>query len=163
MFVGAEVFPGGEDGTGGHGLHPEAFDGFLDFSDFDDVAEDEFAFATGVAGIDDEVDVFAFGEFEDLFEAWFGIGDGVEVEGFGDGGEDVEFPGEFFAVGAHGHAEFDEVTDGGGDDGAVVFVPDVTAFALFFEFAEGFGEGLGEVVHDGGFFGDDEYFSHGCW
>ncbi len=121
--AGAELVPGIEDGALGHGLHPEAFGGLLDLAVFDDVAEDEFAFASGIASVDDFGDVFAAGELEDLLESSLGVDDGVEVESLGDGGEDIELPRQFFAIGAGRHAKFDKVSDGRGDDSFLVFQP----------------------------------------
>ena len=122
--------------------------------------EDEFPFAAGVAGVDDTVDVLAFGEFEDLFEAGFRVRDGIEVEVLGDGGQDGEIPWQFFAIRAHRHAELDEVADSGSDDGVVVFKVNIPAGAVLFEFTERLGESAAEVGHDAGFFGNDQCFSH---
>ena len=111
------LFPGLEDRVVGHRLHPEPLDRLLDVADVHDVAEDEFALAAGVAGVDDAVDVLALGELEDLLEAGFGAFDRIELEVFGDGGQDVEVPGQLvLAVAGDRHAQLDEVADGGGDD-----------------------------------------------
>ena len=55
------------DGRRRHGLQPEPFDGLLRLGKSDDVAENQFALAPGVAGIDQRVHVGAFDQlFEDL-------------------------------------------------------------------------------------------------
>ena len=77
FFAGAEFFPSVLNGLGGHRLHPEALDGLLDVADLDDVLEDEFTLAAGITSVDDEVEVFLFGEGEDVFEAAFGLFDGL--------------------------------------------------------------------------------------
>ena len=148
------------DGVGGHRLHPQPLHGLVDAADFHDVTEDQLALAAGIAGIDDAVDVLAFGEFEDLFEAGFGVGNRVEVEALRDGGQHLEIPRQFFAVGAHRHPQLDQMTDRRGDHRLVVFVVNIAAGAGFVEFAERFGQRPAEVGHDAGFLGDDEYFSH---
>ena len=62
----------------GHGLQPEALDRLLGLRDLDDVAENQFAFASGVAGIDQAVNFLAFEEAEEKFEAVLGFFDGLE-------------------------------------------------------------------------------------
>ena len=141
-------------------MHPEPFGRLLDVADFHDVAENEFALAAGVAGVDDGVHVLAFCEFEDLLKADFGIGFGVEIKLIRDGGEHVELPRQFFAIRAHWHAQLDEVADCGSNQSLVVFEVNIAAGSFFFELAEDLGEDLGKVGHDAGFLGDDECFSH---
>lgn len=53
------------------------------------------------------------------------------------------------------------MTDGRGDDRIVVFVMNFAPFSDLFKLSQLRAESLGEVVHDGGFFGNDECFSHG--
>ena len=87
--------------------------------------------------------------------------DGLQFEGSGDGGEDVEFPGQIPAIRAGGHLEFDEVTDRGGDDGLLVFeVFRVERFPFLLKLVELLGEGTREVGHDRGFLRNDEGFCH---
>ena len=156
----AQVAPGFENGVVGHRLHPEPLHGLLDVADFHDVVENEFALAAGVAGIDDAVHVLALGELEDLLEAGFRALDGIEIKVLGDGREDLEIPRKLFAVGAHRHAQLDEVADGGGDDGLVIFKKRVAAGSFLFEFSQRLGERAAEIGHDAGFLGNDQCFSH---
>ena len=51
------------DGRGRHGLQPEPLDGLLRLRVADDVAENQFAFAPGVAGVDEFGHVLALDEF----------------------------------------------------------------------------------------------------
>ena len=145
------------DGSGGHGLHPEALHGFGDFPVFHDVLEDEFTFAAGITSVDDFGDVFFTSEGEDVFEAGLGPFDGLEGEFGGDGGEDIELPREVLAVRAGGHFKLDEVTDGGGDHGLVALeILGIAGLSLLRKLAERFGEGFGEIRGYGGLLGDDE-------
>ncbi len=160
LLVAAEILPGGDDGSGGHRLHPQALDRLLDTADLHDVAENKLPFPAGVAGIDDEVHILAFGEFEHFFQ--FGLRglNRIEIELLGDGREDVELPWKFLAVRSHRHAQLHEMADCGSDDRLIVFVMDITAGADLVEFPQGFGKCLGEIVHDGRFLGYNQCFSH---
>ena len=118
----------------------------------DNVLEDEFAFASRVAGIDHFADILA-GEkfFQDAkLVLRFLAGDKIEV-----GGQDGEiFEGplaadDFEAVGL---LNFEEVAHGVRNNHDLTLV---VAF-LFFEFAEG----LGKVASHTGLFCDDEGFGH---
>jgi len=133
--------------------------GFFAAAGLHDVAEDEFALAAGVAGIDDGVDIRAF---EELFEGGETVGaafDGFEFEVVRDEGEAIEVPLGFFAVGGFWEGEFEEVAYCGGDDVGIIF--EVVFLLVEFGHARGFGEDAGEVGGDTGFFGDDESFPHG--
>ncbi len=160
-LAGAEVFPSLEDGIIGHRLHPETLDRLVDAADFHDVAENQLTLAAGVAGIDDEVDVLALRQLEDLLQAGFGVRDGIQIELVGDGREDVEIPRQLLAIRSHRHAQFDQVADGGSDDGGVVLEENIAAGSIFLELAKDLGEDPAEIGHDTGFFRDDECFSHG--
>ena len=109
------VSQGGEalaDGVGGHGLQPEAFDRFLVFEMLGNVTKDEFAFASGIAGIDHFADVFAGEEFFQDAKLVLGLFAGDEVEVGGEDGEIFEGPfaaDDFEAVGL---LDFEKVTHG---------------------------------------------------
>ena len=104
LFSRTKVFPCREDRIIGHRLHPKPFDRLGDFADFHDIAENEFAFAAGVASIDDSIHVFALGQLEDLLEAGLGVWDGVERELVRDGWKDAEIPGKFLTIRPHRHS-----------------------------------------------------------
>ena len=157
----AEIAPGFENGVLGHRLHPQALDGFFDFSVFDDVLENQFTFASGIASVDDFADVLAFGELEDLLEASLGIGDGVEIEARRNRREHIKFPRQILAIRAGGHAQFDQMADGRSDDRVVVLEPCIAPGAFFIKLSKWFRKGTAEVCHDAGFFCDDKNFSHG--
>ena len=127
LCVAAQRVPCLKDGVVGHRLHPQASHRFGDGSDIEDVAENEFTFAAGVAGVDDAIHVLALGELENLLQAGLRVQDRIQIKIFRDSWQDVEFPRQFFAVGSHGHSQFDEVSDGGGDDSGVVFVENIAA------------------------------------
>ena len=68
------------DGRRRHGLQPEAFDGLLGLRVLDDVAENQFAFAPGVTGVDQRVHVVALDElFQDL-QPVFGSLNRLQIE-----------------------------------------------------------------------------------
>ena len=158
----AEFVPGLLDRAGGHGLHPEAFDGLLDLPVVHDVLEDELSLAAGITGIHDFGDVPELGELEDVAEASFGLFDGLEGEIAGDGREDVEFPRKVLSVGAGGHFELDEVTDRGGDHSLIVLeILGITGLSLLGKLAEFFREGFGEICSNRGLLSDDQSLGHG--
>ena len=68
------------DGGRGHGLEPEPLDGFLGLGVADDVAEDELAFPSGVAGVDQGVHVLALHQLDQQLEPGGGLLDGFEIE-----------------------------------------------------------------------------------
>ena len=144
-----------------HRLHPQTLHRFLNATVLDDVAEDQLTLAAGVAGVDQEVDVLALGELEHLLEARLGIGLGFELEVFRDRRQHTKIPRQVFAIWSGGHLELDQVADGGGDDRLVILEVGIAGGAMLFKFAERLGQRAAEVGHDAGFFGDDEYFSHG--
>ena len=161
LFVITQFVPGFGDRVLRHRLHPQALHGFLNAAVLDNVAEDQFTFAAGVAGVDQEIDVLALGELEHLLESRLGLGLGFELEIFRDCRQHAKIPRQVFAVRSGRHLQLDQVADGGGDDGFVIFEIGIAGGAMLFKFAERLGKRAAEVGHDAGFFGDDEYFSHG--
>jgi hypothetical protein len=80
------------DGGRRHRLEPEPLDGMLAPVMGDDVAEDEFALAPGVAGVDEAVHVLAFDEFDQRLEPVLALLDGGEREMGREVREGVERP-----------------------------------------------------------------------
>ena len=68
------------DGGGGHGLKPEPLDGLLRARVLDDVAEDQFAFAPGVAGIDKLIDILSLDQFGQELESVLVPFDGLQIK-----------------------------------------------------------------------------------
>ena len=62
-FRGEKVVEGFGDGGVRHARQPEALAGQFALRELVDVVEDEFTFATGIAGVDDRADVGAVEEF----------------------------------------------------------------------------------------------------
>ncbi len=62
--------------AGRHGLQPEPLDRFVALGILDDVTEDQFPLAPGVAGIHEHGDIFAFDELHQNFNraSFFSIG-----------------------------------------------------------------------------------------
>lgn len=69
LFVVAQVGEGVADRLLRHRLQPQALDRLFHAGELDDVAEDQFAFAPGVAGVDDGVDILALGQPYQQLEA----------------------------------------------------------------------------------------------
>ena len=152
FLVAAQVGEALADGVGGHGLQPEPPDGLAVFEMARDVAENQLAFASGVAGVDDFGDVRAGEEFFEHAELVLGFLAGHEIEVVGEDREVLEAPfaaddAEFFRL-----LDFEQVADRVRDDHVRAFV--VTFLPL--ELAEG----SREVAGDAGFFRDDECFGH---
>ena len=82
-----------------------------------DAAEDGFAFAAGVCGVDDLGDAGVVEEAEDDAELIFSAGLGDEEKGLREHGQGFAAPG-FAPCGVHlmGFGEADEVADGPGDE-----------------------------------------------
>ena len=147
------MLEGGADGVGGHRLKPEALDRLLDLCHLDEVAENEFALAPGVAGVDDAVHVGAFHQPLEELEAGLGLAvGGGQLEFLGHHREVFNLPLAAFLQ-ALGHAEFQKMAYGGSDDHFVVLVE----VAFLFEFSQG----PGNVASDARFFCDDQFFTHG--
>ena len=160
LLAGAEVFPSFEDGIVGHRLHPQPLDRLVELADFHDVAENQLPFAAGVASVDDQIDVLALGEFEHLLEAGLGSFDRIKLELLRDRWQHGKVPWQLLAVGAHRHAQLNQVADSRGDHCLLVLKKHIAASALLFELAELFGQDSAEVSHDTRFFGNDQCFSH---
>ena len=141
VLVAPQVVEGVADGFRGHGLEPQAADGLLGAGELGEVAEDEFALAAGVAGVDDLVHVLAGHQaLEQLEAALAPLVNRGQLELVGDDGQGVEGPLPRLASAALDDAlrlaQLDQVADGGGDDVAVVLEVVVLLF-------EGRGRGRG--------------------
>ena len=134
-------------------MQPESLDRLFRRGVLDDVAEDQFAFPTRVAGIDDLGNIFVFDELSKNVDAaahfvrWF------KLELRRHNGQLLHVP---FVLLLHGsrHCELKEMTDCPRDD---VFLVVVEVLA-FLEAAER----LGDVASDRRLLGDYEGFGHGA-
>ena len=140
------------DRPGRHGLQPEALDGLFGFRVLDDVAENQLALPARVAGVDQPVHVLALEEPGQNLEPGLAFLDGLEGEMRGDAGQVGKGPLAALDLEFLGHANLEEVADGGRKDEFVTF----KVFVVFGEAAER----LGDVAGDGRFFRDDKRFSH---
>ena len=113
----AEAPVGGGDGFFGERGGPEAEDGLGAAGEGVDAAEDVFAFAAGVGGVDDFGDAGVVEEAADDFELVFGAGLGEVAPVAGEHGECVAAPGTA-PGGVHfvGLGEADEMADRVGDE-----------------------------------------------
>ena len=152
--IGAQLLKAVTDRGGRHGLEPEALDRLLGIRVIHDAAEDEFALAPGVAGIDECIHIFAFDELHQNFQAVGGTFDGLETKLRRDVGQGGEGPFATLDVVLLGDNQLEQMADGGRDD---VFLALVEVARLVFGHAA---ERLGEVACDGRFFRNDENFTH---
>ncbi len=136
------------------GIQPEARDRFFVIQVLGDVEKNQFPLASGVAGVDQAGDIWAFEEAGDEFDLRLIFWNWFEIKGIGEDGEVCEAPFAPFFVEFAGEAEFQQVADGKGDDVAFVFEE---ALGVFWDASEG----GSDVGGDAGFFGNDESFWHG--
>jgi len=140
------------DRVGGHALEPEASGGFFRAREFDDVVENEFALAAGVASVDDLGDIGAFEQALEEVQARDGFFYWLEVEVVRNNREAGKAPLAALFIHLVWEAKFDEVADRGGDDVRVVFEIIILAGKL--------PEGFGKIAGDRGFFGDNQGLGH---
>lgn len=96
-----------------------------------------------------------------MFETAFGLLNGLKGKIRGNGGQDIELPGEVLAIGSGGHFKLDEVSDRRGDHGVIVLeILGIAGLSLLGKLAKGLGEGFGEICRNRGLLGDDESFGH---
>ena len=140
------------DGRRRHGLQPEPFDGLLRLGVLDDVAENQFAFAPGVAGVDQRVHVGAFDQlFEDL-QPRLAFLNRQQIKMRRDDGQMFERPFAARRLDAFRRHDGEQMADRRRNDVLVAFVKVVH----FLESAER----LGDVAGDGRFLRNDESFAH---
>ena len=136
-----------------HRLEPEAFHGLLAAGELDDVVEDQFTLAPGVAGIDDRGDLGFLEQFLHHAEAVCGAGDRLELELLRNDRQGIQLPGEPLAS-RHlvRQAELHQMTHCRGDD-VVIDLEELGACGLP-------AKGAGEIGGDAGLLGDDEGLGH---
>ena len=126
------IFPSG---PGGFNKHDDYFE------------SDKYVISSGVAGVDEVVDVLALEEAQEDFEAVLGFFDWPQIKAFGNDGEVGERPFAAFDFDALGQAELEQVADGGRNDVLV-------AFEIVIVFVEA-AKGLGNIRGHGRLFGYD--------
>ena len=152
--VGAQGGKALANGGRGHGLEPEALDGLFGLGVLDDVTENQFAFAAGVASVDQAVHVLALDEAEQDLEARAGFLDGLEIEVRRNDGQVGKSPFAAFDFHPFGQAQLEQMPDGGREHKLVA----LEVIVLLDESAEG----LGDVRGHRGLFRDNQCFSHEC-
>jgi hypothetical protein len=150
FLVGAQMGEAVADRGGRHRLQPEAADRLLLGAQgmLRDVAEDQFALAPRVAGIDQAGDVLALDQAGQQAQAFLRSLDRVQREMRWDHGQVGEAPLAALDVVFLGHRQFQQVADGGGQH--VVLALEVVAGTR--EAAQR----LGDILGDRGFFRDDK-------
>ena len=140
------------DGRRRHGLQPQPFDGLLRLGILDNVAENQFAFAPGVAGIDQRVHVGAFDQFFEDPEPRLALLDRQQIKMRRDDRQMLERPFAARGLDAFRRHDGEQMADRRRNDILVAFVE-------VFHFLES-AERLGDVAGDGRFLRDDESFAH---
>ena len=145
--IGAQVRKAIADGGRRHGLQPETGDGLLGLGVLDDVAENEFTLAPGVAGIHERIDIFALDEFGEDFEPALGLLDGPQVEVRRDHGQGGEGPLTLLHLELFRDTQLQQMTHGRGEN-------ELVALEILVVFLEA-PERLGDVAGDGRLFSND--------
>ena len=153
LRVGAQLVESLANCGGRHGLQPEAPDRFRRFRELHDVAEDEFAFAASVAGIDQVADVLALDESQQRFQPVLVLFDRLQCEFRRDRRQVAERPFAALDFLFLGHADLEQMPDRRrqhvfGALEVIVVARKTTQCAR-------------DVGGDGGFLGDDQRFRHG--
>ena len=145
--ISAQIREAIADGGGRHGLQPETGDGLLGLGVLDDVAEDQFALAPGVARIDERIDVFALDELGQDFEPALGLLDGTQIEVRRNHGQRGKGPLALLHLELFRDAQLQQVTHGRGENEFVA----LKILVVLLEAAQR----LGDVAGDGRLFGND--------
>ena len=136
-----------------HRLQPEPFHGVSVFRELTKIVEDQLAFPTGVASVDDLADVFARDQLFQRGEHAFRFVDWLQLELFRDDRQRLQPPETVFLfVDVLRHEQFRDVTDRRGDHVLVVLV----VIACLGHFAEG----ASEIAGDAGLLRNDERLRH---
>ena len=126
--------------------------GFLLPGKLQEVMKNQFAFAAGITGVDDFVDVGALEQPLDQVESRLGFFDRLEIEMIRNDRKIGEAPLAALLVHLAGQTELDQVADGGSDH-EIIILEDVVLLGNFAESAS-------EVGRDTRLFSDDESFWH---
>ncbi len=135
-----------------HGLQPEPLDGLLGFRVLNDVTENQFTFAPGVARIHDGADILALDELDQNFQPRLILFDGEQIKVRRNDGQVGERPFAALHLELFRHGDGEQMADRRRDDVLVIFVEVRVLLKL--------AERLGNVPGDRRFFGDDECFAH---
>ena len=100
-------------GRRGHRLQPEPADRFLCAGVPDDVTEDELAFAPGVAGVDQAIDILAFDQPREQLQPALRLFDRFEVEMGRNDRQMGETPLAAFDLVGLGHLQLEQMSNGG--------------------------------------------------
>ena len=160
LILGAQFLEGIQDGVVRHRLHPHALDRLLHTSRLHEVAENEFPFTSGVACIDDAINVLALHEAQQRLVAIRTALDGLQLKLLGNNRQSGETPADLLAI-HFGHFQLQEVTHRRGDD--VRFVLKIVLLLGKGRHARCFRQRTGKVSGDTGFFSDDQNFGHKGW
>ena len=154
FLVGAQVGEAVADRGGGHRLQPQAADRLLLGAQgmLRDIAENQFAFAPGVAGIDQAGDVLALDQAGQQAQPFLGSLDRIQGEMRRNHRQVGKAPLAALDVEFLRHRQFQQMADGRGQH-VVVALEVVARLGKA-------AQRLGDVLGDGRFLGDDQLF-HG--
>ena len=153
LRVGAQLVEPLANRGGRHGLQPEAPDRLRRFRELHDVAEDELAFAAGVAGVDQIADVLALDEAQQRFQPVFVLLDRLQREFRRDRRQVPEGPFAALDLLFLGHADLEQMPDRRRQHVVGAFEVVVVAREA--------AQRARDVGGDGGLLGDDQCFRHG--
>ena len=161
LRIAAQVVKAIADGLRGHGLQPQALDGFAQAA-FGaagvllDQAKDQLALAPRVAGVDELGHIFALGLLDDGGQAAFGFIDRFQVKAWRNHRQVGKAPLAAFDIELFGGLNFHQVAHRAGDH--VVLALEIVV--VFVKFARNGGQRPHDVLGHGGFFCNDEGFAH---
>ncbi len=116
LLVRAQMLEGGADGLWGHRLQPEPADRLLDAGLLDHVAENEFPFAPGVAGVDQRIDVGPLDQPLEQVEAGLRFLNRLEIELLREHWQVLQVPLPALDLNPLGDGKFHQMPDGRRDD-----------------------------------------------
>jgi hypothetical protein len=152
LLPGPQRLEAAADGSAGHRLEPEPLDRLLAPEEIDDLAEDQLAFTTSVAGVHDAFHVVALQQLADGADAVALSLLLLELEALRKDGKIGEGPALVLGIDLLGRQQLEQMADRERDH-VVVALPEPI---VFLEAAE---RG-GDVASDARLLGDDERFGH---
>ena len=135
-----------------HGLQPQTLNRFVALRVLNNVTENQFPFAPGVARIDERSDILALDQLQHRLETRLALLNRQQIKVRRDHRQIRERPFAALHLELFGHANREQMADRRRDDVLVI----LEVVVMFFKLAER----LADVAGDGRFFRDDESFSH---
>src|SRR2546430_9721881 len=115
-----------------HRLQPQTPNWLFNAAEFDQIAENQFAFAAGVASVNQKVDIFSLHQLLEHVEARLGFLDRPELNFVGDNRQIGKAPFPALYIELARQRQFNQMSERGRDDVALA----LEMIALFFKTAE---------------------------